>query len=133
MTILAVLVVLLLIGFLLFWTYELSGRIGRPTLRDEVDEILESNCVDQMMQELDQVGESQFTREEIWERMSWIWREIRVFAWASDGRSCNLLLVPCGLLYALVWSKTLIWPHGGDLRILLGAELFMLCQMKRGG
>ncbi len=121
----------ILILILVLWTIELFRSIQQAALRKAVDDVLDSNCVEHMICELEHVGEGQFTREEIWQRMATIWKEIQVFALASSPLG-SLLLLLCGVLYLLVWLKTLLWPHGGDLRILLGAELFMLCQLKRG-
>lgn len=132
MSYLAVLAAFGLVVLIIFWMIELFASLNRAAVGDRVEEVLDSNCVEQMMQELERMGEGQYTRDEIWERMEWIWREIRVFALASNGFVGNLLLFQCRLIYCLVWLKTLVWPQGNDLRILLGAELFVLCQVKRG-
>ncbi len=132
MTLFSIFAVASLTLLLVFWIIELFASLNRAAVPEDVDEVLGSNCVERVMQELEQVGEAQFTREEIWERMAWIWHEIRVFALASNRFLGHLLLFHCWLIYWLVWLKTLVWPHGGDLRILLGAELFLICQVKRG-
>ncbi len=124
---------LLLASLLLVAMIWVSGWLSHTPeeIEDAVEEVLESTRVEHMLEELDNRTFESLPRWLIWKRMSWIWRETRILAMASAGLSSSFFLILFALLYGLVWIKSLISPNVQDLRILLGGEMFVLCQVRR--
>ncbi len=116
---------------LLFWVFQLLVGLQGEELQRELDQTVSSSQVEEMLEQLDRVKHLALSRQEVWEKMSWIWKETRLFAMASRSFLASLYLLLFSFLWGLVWLKTLLRPNSEDLRLLLGGELFMLVQVRR--
>lgn len=108
----------------------LYGRIvveNEPDFGKAVAEILKGsdNKVEAILADTGQ----DLSRKEIQEGMSLIYRESVLLAVGLGGFSAHVCLVLFNLLYALLWLKSWLWPNPKDLRLLLGGEMFIMCQL----
>ncbi len=72
------------------------------------------------------------SRPRIHEWMGAMYRETVLMAVGLGGFTAHISLVLFNVLIACLWLKTWVWPDPRDLRILLGGEMFILCQLKQG-
>ncbi len=123
-------ILVLSILMLLFWLFQLMVGLDPAQLERELDQTVSSDQVERMLEQLDERGQEPLSRQEIRERMRWIWKETRIFALGSRSFLASLYLLVFAALWGLVWLKTLLKPNAEDLRLLLGGELFMLVQVR---
>lgn len=69
-------------------------------------------------------------RKQILSWMRAIYREAVLLAVALGGLPAHLLLLLFNALFLLLWFKLWFWPNPRDLRLLLGGEMFILCQLE---
>ena len=122
-----------LLGFVVFVLLAATFLYGRMVVENEPDftravaEILKGsdNKVESMMAE----SARNLSRREIRQGMSVIYRESVLLAVGLGGFSAHVCLVLFNLLFALLWLKSWVWSSPKDLRLLLGGEMFIMCQL----
>lgn len=103
----------------------MTGQYHAPLVR-ELDEIEASTENEKLLQEYAEGGLPDWDREGIRQRMGWIWKETRGWVYGSPRPVSLLSLGLFILLYQYVWLKTLFFPNSRDLRLLLGARVWIL-------
>ncbi len=100
---------------------------NEPDFTRSVAEILKGsdNKVESMMAETAR----NLSRKEIRKGMRVIYRESVLLAVGLGGFAAHVCLVLFNLLFALLWLKSWIWASPKDLRLLLGGEMFIMCQL----
>ncbi len=131
MMIFLVFILIVAVLMLVFWTFQFLVGLTPEELERELGETVASERVEQMLEQLDSDQFGPISRQKVWQGMSWIWKETRLFALGSGSILASLYLLIFAALWGLVWLKTLLRPNEEDLRLLLGGELFMLVQVRR--
>ncbi len=103
----------------------LTGVAGSDPVRQiEERQAIEDN--ERLITEFLDAGLPRFSRREIRDKMSSLWKETRGRALASRGFSTLCCLAFFAGLYAWVWAKTALFPNSNDLRLLMGGRALVL-------
>ncbi len=129
MTFLFGLVVFFLISALGLWAFYATWMFFRPDeVEESLDEVMSNGDVEEMFDMLSQRSFPSMTRSQILQKTLCVWKETHILTADARGLATMFLLVFFSLLCLALGLKTLLVPNSEDLRLLLGAELFILCQ-----
>jgi len=128
-TILFGLAVFFLVASIALWAFYATWMALRPDdVEESLDDVMSNGDVEEMFEMLNSRNFPSMSRYEIWQRTACVWRETHILTADARGLATMFLLVFFSLLCLLLGLKTLLVPNSEDLRLLLGAELFILCQ-----
>ncbi len=114
------------VAILVFWLWELMTRGGHREFVRRLDNRVASEKVAEILEEIRRGQLGELEREEIWWRMTWVWKEARLMAVASNRLLALPFLALFLLVYVLVWFKVLVVPRSGDLRFLIAVETVLM-------
>ncbi len=119
------------VTILLAWLWELMTRAGHRDFVRFLDNRVAPDKVAEIVGEIREGKLGALEREEIWHRMSWIWKEARLMALASSSVLAIPFLGAFLAVYVLLWFKTLVRPNSHDIRFLIACETVLLSVVNR--